>query len=106
MRLYQRHTLDIVLRQSLMFGKSLEQIAPPESFLGGLALRNVNREIVRQRRGIDLIPDQSQIEQASRHELVLDYAALAEMQSTWPHPRHSFRALNGYFLFALLVVIA
>ena len=71
-RLHQRHAFDVVLRQALLFGENLEEIAPPEGFLGRLALGDVHGEIVRQPRGIDLIPDQSQIEQGSGHDFVLD----------------------------------
>ena len=49
MRLHQRHALDVIRGQAFRLGEGLKQVAPPQSFFGGLALRNVDREIMRQR---------------------------------------------------------
>ncbi len=61
---------------------------------------------MRQPCGIDLVPDQGQIEQGSGHDLVLDHSTLAEVQAARAHPGDGFRALHGDFLLPLLVVVA
>jgi len=105
-RFHQRHALDVILGQAFGIREGLEEIAPPQRLFGGFTLRDVDGKIVRQPSRIDLVPDQSQIEERGRYDLVLDDPALADVQTAGAHPGHGFRALHCDFFISLFVVVA
>src|SRR6202158_3425377 len=66
MRFDQRHSLDGIRWQALEAGNHLEKIAPPESFVGGFGLGNVNAERMLQRAEGHLISHHRRVEERSR----------------------------------------
>ncbi len=88
MRLHQGHRLNRARLPLHAFDQCVENVAPPERFLGRLRFWNVDAERALHPEGADAESQQRQIEERSARCNVRDHTGLREMQTANAAPDH------------------
>ena len=106
MRFHQRHALDGIRGQALEPRDHLEKVAPPQSFIRGLRLRNVNAQRMLQLVEVHLISDHCHIKKRSGQQFAGQDTSLMNMQSTRPRENHCAAWINSDSFVPLAIEIS